>query len=98
MVRCEKRRRLETYRSDAGQIRLVDGTITPLTDTNPPCADIVREMADSADAAGNVTVSAEFLDALADEFEALAKRIAALANDGEERDVNRFRQDNSSNT
>ena len=72
--------------------------ITPLTDTNRPCAHILREMADTADAAGNVTVSAEFLDALADEFEARDRRITALANDGEQSDVNRFRQDNPSNT
>jgi hypothetical protein len=45
-----------------------------------------------------VTVSAEFLDALADEFEALDRRDTALANDGERSDVNRFRQDNPSNT
>ena len=55
-------------------------------------------MADTADAGGNVTVTAEFLDALADKFEALEKRNSALANDGEQSDVNRFRQDNPSNT
>jgi hypothetical protein len=64
--------------------------ITPLTNTNRPCAEILRGMADDADAEGNVTVSAEFLEALADEFE-------ALASDGEQSDVNRFRQDNPSN-
>jgi hypothetical protein len=78
---------------------MINGTtITPLTNTNRPCADILRELADNADAAGNVTVSAEFLDALADEFEALDMRNRVLANDGERSDVNRFRQDNPSNT
>jgi hypothetical protein len=77
---------------------MINSTIMPLTNTNRPCADILREMADTADAAGSVTVSAEFLDVLADEFEALEKRVAALANDGDQRDVNRFRQDNPSNT
>lgn len=52
--------------------------ITPLTNTNRPCADILREMADVGDAEGNVILSAEFLDALADHVAELEAKIETL--------------------